>query len=257
MVFGGGANGYVTARTMRFFGATEWRFAASVAAFCLPCYIAITLILVDFIEYFEKSDQLFPFTSIAFVSFFWVLCNVPASYLGAYRGFESNDDKPPCKVSAVRRPIPNQKWYIGEKFSIVICGFIIFSTVASELHYVVTSVWRSQIIGMFFFSFLTLNLLVCVVALISVLHTYAALANQNWQWWWRSFFSGFSAALWMFVYAVWLMSAVFKMDVFWSDVVFLLYAVMMSTCFGLMCGAVSVLASWLFVTYLYALSKSE
>jgi hypothetical protein len=56
MVFGGGANGYVTARTMRFFGATEWRFAASVAAFCLPCYIAITLILVDFIEYFEKSD---------------------------------------------------------------------------------------------------------------------------------------------------------------------------------------------------------
>lgn len=56
MIFGGAANGYVTARAMRFFGATEWRFAASVAAFCLPCYIAVTFIIVDFIEYFEKSD---------------------------------------------------------------------------------------------------------------------------------------------------------------------------------------------------------
>lgn len=110
---------------------------------------------------------------------------------------------------------------------------------------------------MFFFCFLTLNLLVCVVALVSVLHTYATLANQNWQWWWRSFFTGFSASLWMFVYALWLMISVFKMDVFWSDVVFLLYAGMMSTCFGMMCGAISVIASWVFVTYLYALSKSD
>lgn len=107
MVMGGGANGYVTGRTMRFFGATEWRFAASVAAFCLPCYIALTFILVDFIEYFEKSDQLFPFTSICFFSLFWILCNVPAAYFGAYSGFANSDDKPTCKVSAVRRPIPN------------------------------------------------------------------------------------------------------------------------------------------------------
>ncbi len=177
MILGGGANGYVTARAMRYFGATEWRFAASVAAFCLPCYIAVTFILVDFIEYFEKSDQLFPFTSICFVSLFWVLCNVPAAYLGAFRGFDNSDDKPPCKVSAVRRPIPNQKWYIGEKFSILVCGLIIFSAVTLELHFIVTSVWRSQIIGMFFFCFLILNLLVCVVSLVSVLHTYATLAN--------------------------------------------------------------------------------
>ncbi len=61
----------------------------------------------------------------------------------------------------------------------------------------------------------------------------------------------------MFVYALWLMISVFKMDVFWSDVVFLLYAVMMSTCFGMMCGAISVLASWVFVTQLYTLSKSD
>lgn len=44
------------------------------------------------------------------------------------------------------------------------------------------------------------------------------------------------------------MVSVFEIDVFWSDIVFLLYATMMSTCFGLMCGAISVIASWVFVT---------
>lgn len=57
MQFGGFGNGYVTARSLKYFGATEWRFAASIAAFCLPVYIIITFLLVDFIEWFEKSDQ--------------------------------------------------------------------------------------------------------------------------------------------------------------------------------------------------------
>jgi hypothetical protein len=56
MIMGGFLNGYLTARGMKFFGATEWRFAASVSAFILPIYIVATLLLVDVIEYFEKSN---------------------------------------------------------------------------------------------------------------------------------------------------------------------------------------------------------
>ena len=56
MIMGGFLNGYCTARAMKFFGATEWRFAASVSALCLPVYIVGTFVLVDVIEYFEKSN---------------------------------------------------------------------------------------------------------------------------------------------------------------------------------------------------------
>lgn len=56
MQLGGFGNGFVTARSMKYFGATEWRFAASVAALCLPMYIIITFLLVDLIEWFEKSN---------------------------------------------------------------------------------------------------------------------------------------------------------------------------------------------------------
>lgn len=143
MLAGGFANGYVTARSMKFFGATEWRFAASCSALCLPIYIVATFGLVDIIEYFEKSNQIFPFTSIVLFTFLWVVFNVPATYLGAHIAFTTTKDSPPLKVNNVRREIPPQPWYLDEKFSILVCGFLMFSVVMSEFHFVLTSVWRS------------------------------------------------------------------------------------------------------------------
>jgi hypothetical protein len=94
MQFGGFGNGYVTARTLKYFGSSEWRFSASIAALVLPVYMIITFLLVDFIEYFEKSEQRFPLTSIAIFCGLWLVMNVPMSYAGAYFAFTNSDDKP-------------------------------------------------------------------------------------------------------------------------------------------------------------------
>jgi len=56
IILGGLANGFFTARAMKYFGATEWRFAASVSAFCFPLYVSGTFLIVDVIEYFEKAN---------------------------------------------------------------------------------------------------------------------------------------------------------------------------------------------------------
>lgn len=209
MIMGGFANGYVTARAMKFFGAPEWRFAASISAVGLPFYIVITFAFVDIIEYFEKSNQIFPFTVIVLFCFLWATLNVPASYYGAYLAFKLTDDKPPLKVSNVRREIPPQPWYLDYRFSTLVVGFLMFSVVMSEFHYVLTSVWRSQMIGMFILFFVNLNLLICVVTLLSILQTYLCLQAGNWQWWWRAFFSGFSAGIWIFLYCMYHMIVVF------------------------------------------------
>lgn len=66
-------------------------------------------------------------------------------------------------------------WYLGEKLLSVVCSFVIFTTVMSEFHYVLTSIWRSQIIGFFGFCFLNLNVLFIVIGVVSVLHTYFCL----------------------------------------------------------------------------------
>lgn len=55
LTLGGYFNGIVTASMMKYFGAAEWKLAASAASFILPGGITAVLILVDFIEYFEKA----------------------------------------------------------------------------------------------------------------------------------------------------------------------------------------------------------
>jgi transmembrane 9 superfamily member 2/4 len=257
MIAGGFLNGYCTGRSMKFFGATEWRFAAGVSSVCLPLYIVAIFLIVDFIEYFESSNQIFPFTSIILFCFLWLVINVPATYYGAHIAFTMTNDQPPLKVNTVRRVIPAQPWYLGDKFAVLLCGFIMFTSVMSEFHFVLTSVWRSQMIGMFFLYFCNINLTLCVVSLVSIILTYLSLQAGNWQWWWRAFWSGFSAGFWILLYCMYHMIVVFQMDVFWSDIVFTLYSLLVSSCFGMMCAFVSVVASWIFVTLLYMQSKSD
>lgn len=56
LIIGGMINGYITSRAMKFFGATEWHFAASASALVLPSFFGVIVVLVDFIDWVEKSD---------------------------------------------------------------------------------------------------------------------------------------------------------------------------------------------------------
>lgn len=132
-----------------------------------------------------------------------------------------------------------------------------FSTVIIELHFVITSVWRSWIIGMFLFLFVNANMTICVVSLISVICTYMNLRAGNWRWWWRAFFNGATVGLWVFLYMMWMMITEFKFSNFASDLVYMTWGMVAAILVGSLCGAVSLLSSWFFVTVLYMQSKSD
>ena len=129
---GGMFNGYVSARLMRYFGAQEWRIAATAATFVLPVYLFTVFSVVDIIEWFEKSSAYQPFTSVIGLSLLWLTITAPVAYTGAYYGFTCEKDVPPCKVSSVRRLIPSKSWYQNDFPLALIGGLIIFSTVFTE-----------------------------------------------------------------------------------------------------------------------------
>lgn len=198
-----------------------------------------------------------PITSSILYLVLWGACNAPAVYFAAYNGFILSNDKPPCKVAVVKRAIPEQPWYLQFAFSTAISSLIIFSTVICEFHYVLTSVWRSQVIGMFIFMFLNVNMMICIVALVSIINTYLSLRAGNWAWWWRSFYLGFGVGGWVAIYCFYMMECEFQISSLASDLVFILYALLLSQLFGLMCAAISCISSWFFVTMLYLQSKSD
>jgi transmembrane 9 superfamily protein 2/4 len=79
-------NGYVTARMMRILKATDWRTTALISSITLPLYILITFVLVDFVEYEERSQNFVPLTSLALFALIWFILSVPLALYGSYRG---------------------------------------------------------------------------------------------------------------------------------------------------------------------------
>lgn len=113
MVIGGGLNGAVTCTAMKYFRAADWRVAAEASALLLPLGILICVLVVDVIDYFEKSRQMLPVTSIFFLTVLWFVMQLPASFFGSYQAWKKIEIKPPVAVSDVRRRIPEQPWYLS------------------------------------------------------------------------------------------------------------------------------------------------
>lgn len=53
LFFGGLINGYITGRLMKYHGANEWRFAASVSSLALPFLLFAIFLVVELIEWAE------------------------------------------------------------------------------------------------------------------------------------------------------------------------------------------------------------
>lgn len=103
------------------------------------------------------------------------------------------------------------------------------------------------------FGVLLVNILslIAVIAVTSVLMTYWWLNKENWNWWWRAYLIGASAGVPMYVFCVYQMAFVFKIDLLSGGAIFLMYSLLASVSFGLVCGLISLAASFAFIRYIF------
>ena len=86
-------NGFITARVMKFFGASEWCFAAFASAIIFPFYLFAILLSVDFIEYLKKSSDASPPVTVIVSGIIWITIAIPLTFQGAYTGFKKDKFK--------------------------------------------------------------------------------------------------------------------------------------------------------------------
>jgi hypothetical protein len=75
-------NGYVTARSMKTAGYSDWTGPATFSAFSYPVIVMATIVCVDLIEWAEGS-RIAPFTSVILYGVFWMSCSVGSCFHGA------------------------------------------------------------------------------------------------------------------------------------------------------------------------------
>ena len=69
-------------------------------------------------------------------------------------------------------------------------GFLPFTAIYIELHYVFTAVWGDRVYTLFGILFVAFILLLLVTSFVTIVLSYFQLTIEDHRWWWRALISG-------------------------------------------------------------------
>lgn len=250
-------NGYVTSRYLKYFGTTDWNFSASVSAFAFPCFIMGAFFLELVFGWLAKSSIRYSVGTTILRVVGWYLLNGTMCYYGAFKGYVQKATPVIPALGKVIRPIPAQPYYMNICVIAPVFGFIQFAAIYAEFSYLLDSIFKSHMYAMFGFLLVNFILQVLIIGLLSCIQTYMQLCYQNYEWWWRSFYVGASCAIYIAIYAVWYLATQMRLADIASDVGFLIYIYALLGMYVFAAGAISVQASYMFVSKIYANQRSD
>mmetsp|Transcript_17812 Transcript_17812/g.55831 ORF Transcript_17812/g.55831 Transcript_17812/m.55831 type:complete len:648 (-) Transcript_17812:358-2301(-) len=193
--------GYHCARLYKTFKGQRWQKATFLTAFlypgvCFAVFFALDLTLASY-----GSTGAVPVTTLLALLALWFGISVPLVFLGAYLGFRKEPFDFPVKFSNIPRPIPASSWYVSPPFTVVVGGVLPFGACFVELFFILSSMWMDQYYYVFGFTFLVFLILCVTCAEITMVLLYFQLCAEDYRWWWRTFLTSGSTALYVFLYS--------------------------------------------------------
>merc|ERR1711957_123958 len=107
------------------------------------------------------------------------------------------------------------------------------------------------------FALLVCTILTLSTSTVSMVLTYLALCNEEYRWWWRSFWAGASAGMYLFGYSLWFLVTRLELVGFLPTLVYMTYMGIICVGFSLYCGGVGVLSSFWFCRKIYSAVKVD
>jgi transmembrane 9 superfamily protein 2/4 len=194
-------SGYVTARMYKTFKGKAWQYATLCTALGFPGLCFIMFFVLDLMAWSYGSSDAVPFTTILVLLMMWFGVSTPLVFLGAYYGYKQDAIEFPVKTSSIPRQIPDQPWFMGAPFTLMIGGILPFGACFVELYFILASVWMDYYYYVFGFLILVFFILIITCAEITLLFNYFQLCNEDYHWWWRSFGTAGSTAIYVFLYS--------------------------------------------------------
>jgi len=250
--------GYVSTRLYIQLGGEKWASNAVLTSCLFAVPFFVTFSVINSVAWYHGSSTALPFGTIVLVMVCWALVTVPLTIIGSMRGRKNPGSfDAPCKTNRAEREIPPAPLYRSSLVQFFIAGFLPFSAIYIELHYIFASVWGHRVYTLFGILSLAFIMLVIVNAFITVSLTYFQLALEDYRWWWRSFLSGASTGLFVYGYAVFYYMYRSEMTGLLQAAFFFGYMLMVSYAFALMLGAVSYWTAQKFVRHIYLSIKID
>ncbi|EPS67343.1 hypothetical protein M569_07431, partial [Genlisea aurea] len=249
--------GYVAVRLGRTIDpTTEWIAISWKASCFFPGIAFLILSTLNFLLWGSGSTGAIPFSLFVVLVLMWLFISVPLTLLGGHLATKAPHIEYPVRMNQIPREIPSQKlppWLV-----VLGAGTLPFGILFIELFFIMSSIWMGRVYYVFGFLLVVVVLLVAVCMEASVVLTYMYLCNEDWQWWWKSFFASGSVAVYIFLYSIHYL--VFELKSLSGPVSALLYvgySVFIAVVIMLATGAVGFVSSFCFVYYLFSSVKLD
>lgn len=253
----GFVNGYVSGRLYKQVKGTDWRWNTLCAAFAFPSVIFVVFAALNTMIWGQRSSGAVPFGTFFLLIFLWFGVSAPLVFLGSYLGTKAPVSEDPVRTNKIPRQVPKQVWYMANFWQIAVGGVLPFGAIFIELFFILTSLWLHQFYYIFGCLGIVFTILCITCAEISVMLTYFQLVAEDHRWWWRSFFTSGSSALYLFAYGCHYFSTKLEVTNKISTAMFFGYLTIGSSLFFTLTGAVGFIASFAFVRIIYGSVKLD
>ncbi|KAK6942301.1 Nonaspanin (TM9SF) [Dillenia turbinata] len=256
-VFMGLFAGYTSARLYKLFKGTEWKKITLKTAFMFPAGVFVIFFILNALIWGQKSSGAVPFGTMFALVLLWFGISVPLVFIGSYVGFKKPAIEDPVKTNKIPRQIPEQAWYMNPIVSILVGGILPFGAVFIELFFILTSIWLQQFYYIFGFLFIVFVILVVTCAEITVVLCYFQLCSEDYLWWWRSYLTSGSSALYMFLYAAFYFFTKLDITKPVSGALYFGYMLIGSYAFFVLTGTIGFYACFRFTRLIYSSVKID
>ena len=251
--------GYVSVklwRTVNGGDSKDWASVSWRAACFFPGLAFLVLVSMNSLLWGSESTGAIPFYLFVLLLLLWLVVSVPLTLVGGYVGLKSDSIEYPVRINHIAREIPPPKY---PSWLVVIgAGTLPFGTLFIELYFIMSSLWLGQVYYVFGFLLMVMILLVIVCAEVALVLTYMHLCVEDWRWWWQSFFSSGSVAIYILIYCVnYLIFDLQSLSGPVSAALYLGYSLLMVVAVLFATGSVGFLSSFWFVYFLFSSVKLD
>jgi transmembrane 9 superfamily protein 2/4 len=250
-------SGYVSARMYKVQGGEGYKRNAIFTAFLFPGAILIVYLFLNMFMIANDSSGAIPFGTLILIISIWTLVSIPLCFFGAIIGFKRKTISIPVRTNQIPRQVPDQPMYLRFIPSSLIGGVLPFGAIFIEVFYIMNSIIFHHIYSIFSFLFLGFLILIITCAEISILICYFRLCSEDYRWWWHSFVTSGSCALYIFLYSVLYYCTKLSFDSFSSSVLYFGFSAIFCSFFFIISGTIGFFATFWFLRKIYGSIKID
>lgn len=140
----GAIGGYVSTKLFFQMNGKAWARCVLLTALLFPLPVVLVFSWVNSVAILHGSTSALPFGAIVTLTCLYTFVSIPLTLVGGImaKNYAKKDMEAPTRTTKVAREIPTEiPWFKGRFIQMLIAGFLPFSAIYIELHYIFASMW--------------------------------------------------------------------------------------------------------------------